>query len=92
MFFKVDVASIFFFLIVKNSVFLDLLRNFRERLISWEEWVGEVVLPLMGEEVVGWLSLYLGFQRTLYHRFSLDFYLDMFLVFLHKGQEGEDPY
>lgn len=54
--------------------------------------MGEVVLPLMGEEVVGWLSLYLGFQRTLYHRFSLDFYLDMFLVFLHKGQEGEDPY
>lgn len=54
MFFKVEVASIIF-LIVKNSVFLDLLRNLGKRLISWEEGVGVVVLPLMGEEGVDWL-------------------------------------
>ena len=54
MFFKVEVASIIL-LIVKNSVFLDLLRNLGKRLISWEEGVGVVVLPLMGEEGVDWL-------------------------------------
>lgn len=69
-----------------------MLRNLGERLISWEEGVGVVVLPLMGEEGVDWLLLYLGFLKTLYHHFSLDFYLDMILVFLHKAQEGEDLY
>ena len=54
MFFKVEVASIIL-LIVKNSVFLDLLRNLGKRLISWEEGVEVVVLPLMGEEGVDWL-------------------------------------
>lgn len=53
-FFKVEVASIIL-LIVKNSVFLDLLRNLGKRLISWEEGVGVVVLLLMGEEGVDWL-------------------------------------
>ena len=54
MFFKVEVASIIL-LIVKNSVFLDLLRNLGKRLISWGGGGGGGVLPLLGVVGVDWL-------------------------------------
>lgn len=47
--------------------------------------MGEAVLLLMGEEVVVWLLLRLGFLKTLHHHLSWDFYLGMFWAYLQKA-------
>lgn len=53
--------------------------------MSSEGVVGEAVLLLMGEEVVVWLLLRLGFLKTLHHHLSWDFYLGMFWAYLQKA-------